>query len=66
MTKESIKAKFEANGSEAAPAEGSDVTPLDNVGRLRTHLKADGLALKLLDAWTSAEPQTGASCDGRC
>jgi hypothetical protein len=59
MTKKLVKAKVEAEGSDTAPAaEGGEVGPLDNVGRLRTHLKADCLASKLLDAWTGAEPRT--------
>lgn len=58
MTKKPIQAKVEAKESDAAPAEGGDPAPLDNIGRLRTHLKADSLALKLLDAWSGAEPQT--------
>lgn len=58
MTKKPTKAKVEAKGDDAAPAEGGESAPLDNVGRLRTHLKGDGLALKLLDAWKGADPQT--------
>lgn len=57
MTKKPIKAKAEANDGNTALAEGGETAPLDNVSRLRTHLKADGLALKLLDAWTGAEAQ---------
>jgi hypothetical protein len=48
MTKKLIKAKVEANADDTATAEGGDSAPLDNVGRLRTHLNADSLALKLL------------------
>jgi len=49
MTKKLIKEK-----GEAADAE---LRPLSNFDRLRTHLKADSLALKLLDVWTRTDPQ---------
>jgi hypothetical protein len=50
MPKKPTKAKVETRGSEPEP--------LSNVERLRTHLNADSLAVTLLDAWKSAEPQS--------
>lgn len=49
MTKKPTEAKVETANAEPEP--------LSNFDRLRTHLKSDSLALKLLDAWKSAEPQ---------
>lgn len=49
MTKKLIKEKVETASAETEPP--------SNFDRLRTHLKADSLALKLVDSWTSAEPQ---------
>lgn len=57
MTRKPTKGKVEAQGDNTASAEDGDLAPLDNVGRLRTHLSADSLALKLLDAWRGTEPQ---------
>jgi hypothetical protein len=56
MTTKLIKAKGEAADSSATPKGGVKATPLDNIGRLRIHLKADSLALTLLNAWTGIEP----------
>jgi hypothetical protein len=35
-------------------------TPPSNRDRLRSHLRPDGLALKLLDAWKEDDPQAQA------
>jgi hypothetical protein len=48
MTKKPIEPK-------AGPV-SAETKPQSNVERLRTHLNADSLALKMLDAWTSADP----------
>lgn len=58
MTKKPTTATVEVTDPDAAPAEGGDAAPPDNIGRLRTHLKTDSLALKLLGAWSAAGPQT--------
>jgi hypothetical protein len=44
----------EDNDAPEAPHE--EAAPLSNVSRLRSHLQADGLAVRLLDAWVAAEP----------
>ena len=58
MTKTPTKAKLGEKKPDVAPAEGGDSAPLNNFDRLRTHLKADSLALKLLDVWSDAGPRT--------
>lgn len=44
------------------PEAVSEATPMSNVDRLRAHLKADGIALALLDACTAG---SGAGANSR-